>query len=744
MTRFQSLGCVVAFCLILAAAGLPGQVASSAAGEVSASHFGLRACDADSPMARRLNIRTDRGALLTRVLPDGPGAKAGLRPGDVVVRFGGAKVARYADLEAAIRPATVDMAYRVEFYRDGKLFFANVTAEKRPSPPAGGYPQTFNLGLSAVSAGSDLAHRMGIESPLGTAVTEVRAGGPAAEAGLRAGDLIVQFAGRPTDTFEDYQSVAFTCPLGSRQPVTFVRGNRRLETTITVAAGTRFDLPWYYAHGQGGYRFPVLPEWYSFPVDQPGTPPELQYDRIISIFAAYELRCYKGSWPAATADALQQFVTAEHRGDPRRQTGRGSLAGAPAAWVTMPLSGDPYLLYRIGVIHRGRRYLIDALAPVLSDPEQLPLPVVMHLNKIEFARPDRLAVRSAAAPEPRPDPSQPAPPTDDEPGAWYRHPQDLFRIPVPKGWTVMGGFRGTERDDAHDTIVDPDGRHRIICWRDSEPAPDAMAALEQYAKAKRNEISQQAGLSSTGFSINGIPMMRMTYPISGSRVVSRTAAVHRGRRVTINTVSPAGTAPDQVPAMLAELLAKTQFPEGGVAMPDAPATAATADDPPTTKPTADDTPPVPPGWVTSHVGNVALSVPPDWTTEEGMPEGHGMWRLGDGELPKVSLALVRNQPWERFSARVESPDHRNVAIAGLQGDVYEGDLAGSRPPAKLRVVVLHPKHPLDDELTWLCYAPTDAWPQFDTDLDAIFATLSVKQNHKASADPSTVTPQAQE
>ncbi len=657
MARFPSLGCVVAFCLTLAVTRLPGQVTGSAAGQVPAAHFGLRARDADSPMARRLGVRTDRGALLTRVLQDGPAAKAGLRPGDVVVRFGGAEIARYADLEAAVRPATVGTAYRVEFYRGGKLFFANVTAEPRPAPPSGEYPQTFNLGLAAVSAGSDLARRMGIESPQGTAVTEVRPGGPAAEAGLRPGDLIVQFAGRSTGTFEDYQAAAFTCPLGSRQPVTFVRGNRRLETTITVAAGTRFDLPWYYTHGQGSYRFPLLPEWYSFAFEQPGASPELHYDRIISPFAAYELRCYKGSWPAATPDALQQFFTAEHRGDPRRQTGRGTLAGSPAAWVTVPLSGEPYLLYRIGVIHQGQRYLIDALAPVLSDPEHLPLPVVMHLDKIEFARPDGLAGGSAATPEPGPGPPQAAPPTTGEPGAWYRHPQDLFRIPVPMGWTVMGGFRGTERDDAYDTIVDPEGGQRIICWRDSEPAPDAMVALEQYEEAKRKELAAQAGLSATGVSINGIPMMRMTYPISGGKVVSRNAAVVDGRRVTINTVSPAEADPDRLPRFVQELPGMIRFTRGNQAEESSTAGAAESESQ------------APPDWIASQVGNVTLYVPPDWTASEFAAEDEGTWFQGGDLLrPDVSVSLVRDASMSELVGRGTTVRRGKASLGSLPAD----------------------------------------------------------------------------
>ncbi len=303
----------------------------------------------------------------------------------------------------------------------------------------------------------------------------------------------------------------------------------------------------------------------------------------------------------------------------------------------------------------------------------------------------------------------------NEAHTWYCHPEDLFRISVPRNWTVLKGYRGITQDHEYDSIVDAERRHTVICWRGSDPAEDAIAALETWDQEKRRELGNREGLSSAGFSIDGIPMLRMTYPIADGKIVSRTAIVTRGRRVTINTVSPAGVAPDRLPAVFEYLLGNIVFPASGA--PGVGSAETTAD-----------APKVPPGWVTRTIQNVTVSMPPEWTAVEGTREGQAMWRLGEGDSPRASLALVRNQPWERFSGRIQSPEHRTAEIAGMEADVYEGLLAGSETPARLRIIVLHPSHPLADTLTWVCYAMEETWPEFARDVDVVFATLVAAGN----------------
>lgn len=78
----------------------------------------------DRPMRRSTFIGISgkdaaKGALLTRVSPDGPAAKAGLKTGDLITKMGDKKIAAYADISATVRNASGGNKAKVQFQRDG-------------------------------------------------------------------------------------------------------------------------------------------------------------------------------------------------------------------------------------------------------------------------------------------------------------------------------------------------------------------------------------------------------------------------------------------------------------------------------------------------------------------------------------------------------------------------------------------------------------------------------------------------
>ena len=164
--------------------------------------------------------------------------------------------------------------------------------------------------------------------------------------------------------------------------------------------------------------------------------------------------------------------------------------------------------------------------------------------------------------------AQPIPQTpSSSQGSWYRHPHGIYRIPIPAGWSVKSGFRGTAKDDQFDTIVDSSDSYAIICWRSSEKVDDAFSALEKYRKEKLIELAQYKDVHATGFSVDKTLMMRVIYENSDGRIVSRTSAVKNKQRVVINTVSCRGDVLGQLPKVVEDLLAKADFPDGGAPQP---------------------------------------------------------------------------------------------------------------------------------------------------------------------------------
>ncbi len=80
------------------------------------------------------------------------------------------------------------------------------------------------LGLAITSA-RDYARRHGLQLPSGAYVGRVRVGGPAAQAGVQVGDVIVSLAGRPVDSDRDVQA-RLRSLVGQRVQLTLWREGR--------------------------------------------------------------------------------------------------------------------------------------------------------------------------------------------------------------------------------------------------------------------------------------------------------------------------------------------------------------------------------------------------------------------------------------------------------------------------------------------------------------------------------------
>jgi serine protease Do len=147
----------------------------------------------------------DRAAWVTRVTPNSPAQKAGLRVGDVITQIDGQKIDSANTIIDYVSSHAVGDKVTVHYQRDGKGATQAVTLGEL-SAEAGREPQVEQdkIGLSMQTLNPEVARLLGLDpNTKGAVVTEVLPGSRAAKAGLRAEDVIIEVDRKPVAGSQD-------------------------------------------------------------------------------------------------------------------------------------------------------------------------------------------------------------------------------------------------------------------------------------------------------------------------------------------------------------------------------------------------------------------------------------------------------------------------------------------------------------------------------------------------------------
>ena len=162
-------------------------------------------------MAKKFKLENDHGALVADVADDGPAQKAGITRGDVIVRFDGTDIKDYSDLPAVVANTPVGKEVAVDLMRNGKRITISVTiAELKDDTMPGGKAEArpTELGLTVKELTPELAARLGLEGEKGVVIAGIANGSPAAESGMKPGDLVVEINRQPVPDLATYSRIA--------------------------------------------------------------------------------------------------------------------------------------------------------------------------------------------------------------------------------------------------------------------------------------------------------------------------------------------------------------------------------------------------------------------------------------------------------------------------------------------------------------------------------------------------------
>jgi serine protease Do len=166
-------------------------------GKVTHGFIGVQISDVTPDNAKFFEMKKAEGALVSEVEPDAPGAKAGLRTGDVITELDGKPVTDAGQLQMIVGQKRPGDTIHLQVMRDSKPTTIAVTLEAlgggKGNEIAGGEHGKGRWGLSLTDLTPDLRNEVQVQSSVhGAVIEDVKPGSPADNAGLQRGDVIME------------------------------------------------------------------------------------------------------------------------------------------------------------------------------------------------------------------------------------------------------------------------------------------------------------------------------------------------------------------------------------------------------------------------------------------------------------------------------------------------------------------------------------------------------------------------
>ena len=170
-------------------------------GMVERGWLGVHIQALDDDLAEGLGLEDASGALISRVTEDGPAAAFGVEQGDVIISYDDQAIETLRDLTRAVADTDPGAKADIVVWRDGKEEALSVEIAQMPSEQTMASldsdeeldDDTPKLGLALARLDEGVRSEMDLPNGLdGAVVTDVLPGSPAAEKGLRQGDVIIE------------------------------------------------------------------------------------------------------------------------------------------------------------------------------------------------------------------------------------------------------------------------------------------------------------------------------------------------------------------------------------------------------------------------------------------------------------------------------------------------------------------------------------------------------------------------
>ena len=231
-------------------------VAKLMAGQaIERGFLGVQIQPLSDEIADSLGLPHDRGELVRGVPPGMPGAQAGIKPGDIVLKVNGAEITPDRTLSAIVSDLAPGTRIPVELLRQGQRQTVTAVVAKRPTPaemakafgtpvtpgnpldnPGGEGPAKAALGLNVLGMNPDLAAQLRVPSGTrGVVVASVDSASDAANRGLQRGDIVVSVNFKPIASVADLDAAIKAAKTAGRPSLTLEMLRPNQPGTVYIA-----------------------------------------------------------------------------------------------------------------------------------------------------------------------------------------------------------------------------------------------------------------------------------------------------------------------------------------------------------------------------------------------------------------------------------------------------------------------------------------------------------------------------
>jgi len=204
-----------------------------ATGKVEHARLGVMVQEVNQAFANSFKLDKPEGALVSSVEKGGPADQAGLQSGDVIRKANGQPIVSSGDLPAVIGLASPGDTLKLEVWRQGaaKELTAKLGSADQKAAQAAGPKDSAaqgKLGLALRPLQPDEQQQAGVDSGL----LVQQASGPAAQAGVQAGDVLVSINGTPVRNIEQVR--AMVAKSGKSVALLILRGDSKIFVPLNL------------------------------------------------------------------------------------------------------------------------------------------------------------------------------------------------------------------------------------------------------------------------------------------------------------------------------------------------------------------------------------------------------------------------------------------------------------------------------------------------------------------------------